>query len=98
MSAPLIVRPDAEADIRAIHAQLEVIRQGLGDRFAIRLRDVLEHIEFMPGMYGLVWKDVRAAHAKRFRYVVYYIEFVDRTEVIAVLHGSRDSRAWKSRR
>jgi hypothetical protein len=48
MSLPVIVRPDAEADIRAIRAQLDVIRDGLGDRFAIRLQDVLERIEFMP--------------------------------------------------
>ena len=51
----------------------------------------------MPGTYGLVWQDVRAARLRKFRHVVYYVTFADRVEVLAVLHGSRDASAWQTR-
>jgi plasmid stabilization system protein ParE len=93
----VILRPPAEPDVQLIRAELEAIREGLADRFAGRLRELLERIEFMPEMYGVVWRDVRAARVKRFRYVVYYVVFPDRVEVLAVMHGARDASAWKRR-
>jgi toxin ParE1/3/4 len=92
-----MLQPSAEADIREIHEALEEIRAGLGAHFAGRLREVLERIEAMPELYGIVWQDVRAARLRRFRYVVYYAVFEDRIEIIAVLHGSREQSTWQSR-
>ncbi len=97
MSPPPILRPEAEADIENSFDQLERIRPGLGKKFLARLREVLARIESFPELYGVVWKDVRAARLKRFRYVVYYVAFPGRVEVLAVLHGARDSSAWQSR-
>lgn len=97
MSLPVILRPAADADIQATHDELEQLQAGLGDRFVARVREVLERIEAMPEMYGLVWQDVRAARLKQFRHVVYYVAFPDRVEVLAVIHGSRDASAWRSR-
>ena len=97
MSLPVILRPGAEADIQLIHDELERVRVGLGDRFVARVREVLERVEAMPEIYGLVWQDVRAARLRKFRHVVYYVVFADRVEVLAVLHGSRDASAWQSR-
>jgi toxin ParE1/3/4 len=97
MSRPVIVRPEAEADIETIHIDLERLRTGLGARFAKQLRTVLERIETTPELYGIVWRDVRAARVKRFRHIVYYVVFTDRTEILAVIHGARDSSAWQSR-
>ncbi len=97
MSLPVILRPAADADIQGTHDQLEQSQAGLGNRFVASVREVLERIEVMPEMYGLVWQDVRAARLKRFRYVVYYVVFPDRVEVLAVLHGSRDAFAWQTR-
>jgi plasmid stabilization system protein ParE len=97
VTLPVILRPQAEADIRAAHDVMEQAQAGLGARFATRVREVLERIESMPNMYGAIWQDVRAARLKRFRYVVYYVAFADRVEVLAVMHGSRDTPAWQSR-
>ena len=97
MSLPVILRPDADADIEASHDDLERVRAGLGDQFVTRVREMLALIEAMPEMYGVVWYDVRAARLRQFRHVVYYVVFADRVEVIAVMHGSRDSSAWQSR-
>ena len=98
MTVPVVVRPSAEADIESIEKDLDGSVSGLGQRFLSRLREVLERIESNPGMYGVLWEDVRAVRLKKFRYVVYYVALKDQTEVIAVLHGSRDNPAWQSRR
>jgi len=97
MSLPVILRPAANVDIQVIHDELEVLQAGLGDRFIAQLRDVLERIESMPEMYGLVYQDVRAARLRKFRHLVYYVVFADRVEVLAVIHGSRDTSAWQTR-
>ena len=97
MSLPVILRSEAEADVQAIQDSLEQSRAGLGQQFATRLREVLERIEAMPELYGVIWQDVRAARLKQFRYLVYYVAFADRVEVLAILHGSRDPSVWQSR-
>jgi toxin ParE1/3/4 len=97
MSLPVIIRPDAETDIQRIHDDLEQVRAGLGGQFMARLREVLERIEAFPELYGSIWQDVRAARLKQFRYIVYYVVFSDRVEIIAVVHGSQDASAWQSR-
>ena len=97
MSLPVVLRPAAEADIEATHSELEQIQAGLGDRFVSRVREVLERIEAMPHMYGVVWQDVRAVRLRKFRHVVYYLALKDHVEVLAVLHGARDFSAWQSR-
>ena len=56
MSLPVILRPAAEADIQATHDELEQLQAGLGIRFVDRVREVLERIEAMPMLYGLVWR------------------------------------------
>ena len=97
MSLPVFLRPQADIDVRRIFEDLKLVREGLGSKFMARLREMLERIESFPELYGVVWKDVRAARLKKFRYVVYYIVLSDRVEVLAVLHGARDESAWKSR-
>jgi plasmid stabilization system protein ParE len=97
VSLPVILRPEADADVQAAHDDLEQVRLGLGVRFVARVRELLARIESQPQMYGVVWQDVRAARVKKFRYLVSYVAFTDRVEVLAVLHGSRDASAWQSR-
>jgi toxin ParE1/3/4 len=97
MSLPVILRPAADADIQTTHDELEQSQAGLGDRFVARVREVLERIESMPEIYGLVWQDVRAARLRKFQHLVYYVVFADRVEVLAVMHGSRDASGWQSR-
>lgn len=97
MSLPVILRHEAEADIQVARDQLEAVRVGLGNQLLARVREVLARIEMMPELHGKVWEDVRAARLKQFRYIVYFIVLADRIEVLAVLHGARDSSAWQSR-
>ena len=97
MTLPVVVRAAADADIRETFDYLEGIRSGLGEQFSARLRDVFERIESSPLSCGIVWHDVRAVRVRRFQYVVYYVAFADRVEVLGVLHGSRQESTWRSR-
>ncbi len=97
MSRPVILRPAAEADIQTTYDELEEIQPGLGKRFIVRVREVLERIETMPELHAIIWHDVRAVRLKKFRHVVYYVVFTDWVEVLAVLHGARDASTWQSR-
>jgi hypothetical protein len=51
----------------------------------------------MPQMYGRIWQDVRAARLRKFRYILYYVVFSDRVEVLAVTHGSQHESTWQAR-
>jgi toxin ParE1/3/4 len=64
MNRPVILRPAADADIQVTHDGLEQSQAGLGDRFVVAVREVLERIEAMPEIYGVVWQDVRAVRLK----------------------------------
>ena len=95
MSLPVILRPEAEKDIQEIFGYLEQF--GQGQKFSERLHQMLLRLEAQPELYGFVWKDVRAVRLRKFLYVVYYVVFSNRVEVLAVLHGSRHESTWQSR-
>jgi toxin ParE1/3/4 len=97
MRLPVSLRPLARFDAQQIHAEMEALSAGLGDKFLERLQDILARIESMPEMYATVWGSVRAVRLRRFRHVVYYVVLPDRVEVLAVMHGSRDSSVLQSR-
>lgn len=89
MSVPLILRPDADQDVLDARADFDRLRPGFGAEYADELATVFARIEFMPQIYGVTWRDVRAATLSRFHHVVYDIAYPDRAEVIAVMHGAR---------
>lgn len=63
-----------------------------------RLGEVLVRLEANHHLYGIVWRDVRAARLKRFKYVVYFVVLPpDQVEVLAVLHGHRSVVVWRGR-
>ena len=97
MNLPVIIRPEAEADLRQAHEYLQESRPALAARFLLEFREVLDRIEYQPELYGCVWNDVRAARLKKLRYVIYHVVFADRVEILAVLHGSRNPSIWRSR-
>lgn len=53
MILPVVVRPKAEADIRTIFEENEVIQVGLGERFRDRVHEVFVRIESM--LNSMAW-------------------------------------------
>jgi toxin ParE1/3/4 len=58
---------------------------------------LFDQIRNQPELFAQTYKSVRRSKLRRFPYVVYYRILDDRTEILAVLHGSRDSRIWQRR-
>lgn len=96
MSLPVVLRPEASRDAEEARDYLET-QAGMGQAFLDRLNETLTRIGALPGMYAVVWRDVRAARLRQFTYVAYYRVFDDRVEVLAVMHASRDASAWQPR-
>ena len=94
---PLVVRPEAQADLIEARDWYTRQRAELGDEFVDAAEELLEQIRAAPESYAQALKNVRRAKVRRFPYVVYYRILDDRTEVLAVLHGSRDPRVWQRR-
>jgi plasmid stabilization system protein ParE len=97
MSLPVIIRPEAEQDMTEARDWYEGQRSGLGDEFLVAVEDVFARIGQFPESYAAEYRGVRRVRLRRFPYVVYYRITGGNVEVLAVLHGSRHPRVWRSR-
>ena len=98
MTRPLLLRPEATAEIEEAREWYEQRRPGLGDEFMAAVREGLTAVEVAPQRYPIVRRDVRRAMLRRFPYSLLYIMEPDRTVVIACFHGKRNPRRWYVRR
>jgi toxin ParE1/3/4 len=94
---PLTLRPEAESDIFANRDWYNRQRAGLGDEFVDAVRELVHRIQVAPETFTVVFRNVRRTKTRRFPYVTYYRLLEDRIEIIAVLHASRNPRAWQRR-
>jgi plasmid stabilization system protein ParE len=97
VSLPVAMRAEATQDAEDARDYYEDKRVGLGQKSLDRMNDGIAQIGFLPELFGVAWKNVRAVRIKKFPYVVYYRVFTDRVEVLAVIHGSRHPSEWQSR-
>jgi plasmid stabilization system protein ParE len=97
VSYPLVIRPDAEADLSVARDWYNTQQDGLGLEFLDAIDAVFTRIQATPELYAPEYKGFRRAGLPRFPYVVYYRLREDTVEVIAVLHGSRGADLWRSR-
>jgi plasmid stabilization system protein ParE len=97
MTLPLVLRKEAEADLKSARQWYENQREGLGDEFIDAIDAVLSRVEAMPELFAVALKGVRRVKARRFPYVVYYRIQPHRVEVLAVLHGKRNPKVWQDR-
>jgi toxin ParE1/3/4 len=97
MSLPLIVTPEAEADVAEARAWYEDRREGLGEEFVLCVEAGLEHIRRAPMASREVQSGVRRVVVRRFPYGIFYRVDPDQIAVLAVYHTSRDPRGWQER-
>lgn len=97
MNMPVVLRPESQEDLLRARDWYQRQRAGLGDEFIDAFDQFLGRIQNSPAMYAVAYKQVRRGKLRRFPYVVYYRVLDERIEIIAILHGSRDPRAWQSR-
>ena len=97
MTLEVRLRPEAEQDVSDAAAWYGEKRAGLGHEFLDEIVVMFSAIAEAPLMYPNVYRNVRRALIHRFPFSVYNL-IVDATVVVlAVMHGSRNPRRWKSR-
>ena len=98
MTPRLVFRPEAEAELLDARAWYEGERVGLGAIFAAAVETTVTAILQDPLAYPRVKGDIRRAVVRRFLYAVYFRPIDDEIIVLAVMHGRRNPRHWRSRR
>ena len=97
MSRDVYVRPEARIDIEQASAWYERQRAGLGDDFLDEVLDALDRIARDPEIYPVIHRRTRRSVVHRFPFGIFYCIEDDAIVVVAVMHGSRDPRAWQRR-
>ena len=70
---------------------------GLGVKFTLAVRAILERIGKYPELYAVVESDVRQAIVLGFPYSILYRIRARDIAVVAVFHSSRDPAVWQRR-
>ena len=97
MTLEVRLRPEAEQDLSDAAAWYEEQLPGLGHRFLDNVLQAFSSVSEAPLMYSVVHRNTRRALIHRFPFGVYYLVEDTSIVVIAVMHGSRDPRRWKTR-
>jgi plasmid stabilization system protein ParE len=103
VSAPLVLRPEAEADIAEAYEWYESRSPGLGTRFLDAVASTLTSVRDAPDRFPVLHDEpsvaVRRALVAVFPYGVFYV-WDARTaaiSIIACMHARRDPRRWLTR-
>lgn len=97
MSARLVVRSAAEADIANATFWYEARVEGLGADFLRAVDIALAEIGRQPDRFPRVHRECRQALLRRFPYAVFFVTGADLTSVIACMHLRRDPGTWQRR-
>lgn len=93
----LILRKEAEEDIKEAYDWYESQRENLGQAFITEIEQVLEAIQESPVSYTQVFKPVRRTLCKKFPYAIYFVLRHADIVVLAILHQRRRPALWQER-
>jgi len=93
----LIIRPEAEDDLREAYSWYEDKRTGLGYDFLLQVDAGLNFIQRNPTIHPIEYKGTRKHLIKRFPYKIIYLIKNDRIIILGVIHGRRSPGLIKKR-
>ena len=93
----MIIRPEAESDIKDAYEWYEAQRKGLGEGFLLCIEEALSRVSRNPEVYSAVYKNVRRVLIHRFPFGIFFIESEESISVLAILHARRNPKMWKGR-
>lgn len=93
MDLPIVLRPEAEADLAGAVEWYESVAPGLGAEFLRAAEAVIAQVRRTPAPYPVVSHSARRAIPRRFPYLLIDREIL----VIACMHAHRDPRLWRRR-
>jgi plasmid stabilization system protein ParE len=93
----LVLRKEAEEDIRSARKWYENQRENLGRAFIVEIDRMLAAIEEHPDAYLECFSNVRRALCKKFPYAIYFVRENSDIVILAVLHQRRHSALSRRR-
>jgi len=97
MKYKVIIRPEAEDDLKEAFSWYEDKRNGLGHDFMLQIEAGLRFIERKPEIHPAEYKGTRKHLIKRFPYKIIYLFEKERVIVLAVIHGKRSPALVRKR-
>jgi plasmid stabilization system protein ParE len=91
------LRDEAERDLADAASWYERQRTRLGHEFLDDVQSLLDRIAEQPLTFPIVRRNSRRAVMSRFPFCVYFAVEATTIVVLAIIHGSRHPRRWKSR-
>lgn len=89
MKYRVIIRPEAEGDLKEAFSWYEDKRKGLGYDFLLQVDGGLRFLERNPEIFKPEYKGTRKHIIKRFPYKIIYLIEKQKIIVLAVIHGRR---------
>jgi plasmid stabilization system protein ParE len=97
MNYSVIIRPEAEEELREAYSWYEDKRQGLGYDFLLQVDAGLNFIRRNPDIHPIEYKGTRKHLIRRFPYKIIYLVEVEKIIILAVIHGKRNPTLIKKR-
>ncbi|MBI4690286.1 MAG: type II toxin-antitoxin system RelE/ParE family toxin [Nitrospirae bacterium] len=97
MKYKVIVRPEAEDDLKEAFSWYEDKRTGLGYDFLLQVDAGINFIDRNPAIHPTEYKETRKHLIKRFPYKIIYLVEGNKIIVLAVIHGKRSPELIKKR-
>ena len=94
---PIIVEPEAEADIAEAFDWYENQRAGLGADFVLCVEAAMTAARDRPTSFPYAHSMTRRAIVRRFPYIVLFRDTSAATSILGVFHSSRDPLRTKKR-
>ena len=85
----IIVQPEAHAEVIEIFDDLQMVKDGLGERFLDELDNCFALLRQYPYGFQIRWKHYRYGYIKRFDYRVVYVVDGDAVYIYQVRHTAR---------
>lgn len=97
MRRPVLLRPEAQAELIEAWAWYEAQRPGLGDSMVTCVEAAIATAARAPNAFPAVVGEVRRALTRRFPYGVFYVVEDASLVVLAIAHARRSPSYWMSR-
>lgn len=88
----VIIRPNAEADLREAWSWYESQRAGLGEQLLVEVHAAIHLLETDPERRPFYYHDFRRLLIRRFPYKLFYHIEGGRVTVFRILHAKREHR------
>ena len=97
MNYPVIIRPEADDEIRVMYSFYQSISDELGDRARDSLSASIDRIRQFPELYASLYGKIRAVPIREFPFILSYVFEFDRVVVLGLVHSSVPHETWNRR-